>query len=235
MRELQRRAEELEEKIGYRFKNKEILLEALRHSSYANETRTTSNERLEFLGDAVLSKIVSEYIYKRFSGRDEGDLSNIRRQIIEQKTLAEFARKINLGDYLFLGNGEEHSGGRVIDSNLEDAFEAVVAAIFLDGGEASAEKFIMPFAIEKADTISSSKRLSDPKSLLQEIVQETPGEILEYTITGSDGPDHDKTFYCEVRVNRNVIGDGKGKSKKEAEKNAARKALLLFGVSDAAQ
>lgn len=223
---------ELEKKLGYQFSNKELLLQALRHSSYSNEARTSSSERLEFLGDAVLSKIVSEYLYKTFPDRNEGDLSNIRRQLIEQKTLAVFARELGVGKYLFLGHGEENSGGRDLDSNLEDAFEAIVGAIYLDGGDAAAEKFVLSVVSDAAQGISSSKKLIDPKSLLQEIVQETPGEKLEYVITDEQGPDHDKTFYCDVMVNSNVIGSGVGHSKKEAEKAAARKALELFGATN---
>lgn len=225
-------AAELEAKLGYSFSDKELLLQALRHSSYSNEARTSSNERLEFLGDSVLSKIVSEYLYKTFPERNEGDLSNIRRQLIEQKTLATFARELEIGKYLFLGHGEENGGGRDLDSNLEDAFEAIVGAIYLDGGDASAEKFVLSIISDTAKEISSSKKLIDPKSLLQEIVQETPGEKLEYVITGEEGPDHDKTFYCDVMVNSNVIGSGVGHSKKEAEKAAARKALKLFGATN---
>ena len=225
-------ATELESKLGYKFSNRELLLQALRHSSYSNESRTSSNERLEFLGDAVLSKIVSEYIYRSFPDMNEGDLSNIRRQLIEQKTLAAFARKFEMGQYLFLGHGEENSGGRDIDSNLEDAFEALVGAIYLDGGNECAEKFVLSVVSDAAQGISSSKKLIDPKSLLQEIVQETPGEKLEYVITDEQGPDHDKTFYCDVLVNSNVLGSGVGHSKKEAEKAAARKALGLFGVTN---
>ncbi|MBQ9510982.1 MAG: ribonuclease III [Clostridia bacterium] len=225
-------AAELEAKLGYSFSDKELLLQALRHSSYSNEARTSSNERLEFLGDSVLSKIVSEYLYKTFPERNEGDLSNIRRQLIEQKTLATFARELEIGKYLFLGHGEENGGGRDLDSNLEDAFEAIVGAIYLDGGDASAEKFVLSIISDTAKEISSSKKLIDPKSLLQEIVQDTPGEKLEYVITGEEGPDHDKTFYCDVMVNSNVIGSGVGHSKKEAEKAAARKALKLFGATN---
>ena len=225
-------AAELEAKLGYNFKNRGLLMQALRHSSYSNEARTSSNERLEFLGDSVLSKIVSEYLYRTFPDRNEGDLSNIRRQLIEQKTLAAFAREFEIGKYLFLGHGEENSGGRDIDSNLEDAFEALVGAIYLDGGDECVEKFVLSVVSDAAKGISSSKKLIDPKSLLQEIVQETPGEKLEYVITDEQGPDHDKTFYCDVLVNSNVLGSGVGRSKKEAEKAAARKALEFFGVTE---
>lgn len=225
---------ELEKRINHRFSNREFLREALNHTSYVNEARTTekSNERLEFLGDSVLSAIVSEYLFKRFPESNEGELSSMRRSIVERASLASFSREISLGEYLYLGHGEELCGGRELDSNLEDAFEALTAAVYLDGGKKSAEDFVMPFVIKAADAFSPTKSLSDPKSLLQEIIQESPGEKLEYVITGEEGPDHDKTFFCEVKVNSNILGKGEGKSKKEAEKQAAREALRLFGISD---
>lgn len=225
---------ELEKRINHKFSNREFLREALCHTSYVNEAKTaeTSNERLEFLGDSVLSAIVSEYLFKRFPDSNEGELSSMRRSIVERASLASFSREISLGEYLYLGHGEEQNGGRDLDSNLEDAFEALTAAVYLDGGRKSAEDFVMPFVIKAADAFSPTKSLSDPKSLLQEIIQESPGEKLEYMITGEEGPDHDKTFFCEVKVNSNVLGKGEGKSKKEAEKQAAREALRLFGISD---
>lgn len=217
----------LENAAGYEFKDKKLLHLSLCHSSYANESKdpSRSNERLEFLGDAVLSEIVSEYLYLRFPDRNEGDLSNMRRRTVERESLAGFSRKLSLGNYLYLGRGEEQNGGRELDSNLEDGFEALTAAIYLDGGRECVRNFVMPFVTGKADEFAKADQLSDPKSLLQEIVQETPGEILEYVITGEEGPDHDKIFYCEVRVNSNVLGKGEGKSKKEAEKSAAKSAL----------
>lgn len=225
---------ELEKKIGYTFSDREILKEALSHTSFVNEAKDggKSNERLEFLGDAVLSAIVSEYLFKRFPESNEGELSSMRRTIVERASLAEFSREIDLGGYLYLGHGESYNGGRDLDSNLEDAFEALTAAVYLDGGRGSAENFVMPFVIKAADGFTPTKTLTDPKSLLQEIIQESPGEKLEYTITGESGPDHDKTFFCEVKVNSNLLGKGSGKSKKEAEKSAAREALRLFGYDD---
>ena len=230
--------EDLQKRIGYTFKNTDLLTEALTHSSYANEHKAKHikyNERLEFLGDSVLSAIVSEYLFKRFPDSNEGELSSMRRSIVERASLASFSREISLGEYLYLGHGEEICGGRDLDSNLEDAFEALTAAVYLDGGRKSVEDFVMPFVTKAADAFSPTKSLSDPKSLLQEIIQESPGEKLEYIITGEEGPDHDKTFFCEVKVNSNVLGKGDGKSKKEAEKQAAREALRLFGISDEEQ
>lgn len=218
---------ELEEKIGYKFIDRKVLVKALCHSSYANEKRTESNERLEFLGDAVLSKIVSEYLYCHYPNYDEGKLSNTRRQIVEGRSLSEFARMISLGDYLYLGNGEENGGGRDHDKNLENAFEALIAAIYIDGGDEEAENFVLPFAVEKANQISP---LSDPKSLLQEVVQKQLGE-LKYVHTGSEGPDHKKTFFCEVCIDGNVFGKGSGATKKEAEEAAAVKALEYLGIN----
>ena len=196
-----------------------------------NEAKKTekSNERLEFLGDSVLSAIVSEYLFKRFPDSNEGELSSMRRSIVERASLASFSREISLGEYLYLGHGEEICGGRDLDSNLEDAFEALTAAVYLDGGRKSVEDFVMPFVTKAADAFSPTKSLSDPKSLLQEIIQESPGEKLEYIITGEEGPDHDKTYTVAAMLNSNMIGKGVGGSKREAELAAAKNALKLFG------
>ena len=222
----------LEKKINYFFNSKDLLYMALRHSSYVNESRTNiqSNERLEFLGDSILSAITSKYIYDKFPDKNEGELSSIRRQIVERDSLAQFARQIELGEYLFLGKGEEKNGGRNIESNLEDAFESLVAAIYLDGGIDKARQFVLPFVISSTNIIKREHNLQDPKSILQEKVQETPGEKLQYVIVSESGPDHNKTFICEARINSNVFGRGIGKSKKEAEKEAAKNALELIGI-----
>ncbi len=222
----------LEKTINYYFNDREMLLMALRHSSFVNEARTNiqSNERLEFLGDSILSAITSKYIYDKFPDKNEGELSSIRRQIVERESLANFSRQINLGDFLLLGRGEEKNGGRNIESNLEDAFESLVAAIYLDGGIEKAKQFVLPFVISSTNVIKREHILQDPKSILQEKVQETPGEKLQYVIVSESGPDHDKTFICEARINSNVFGRGIGKSKKEAEKEAAKNALELIGI-----
>lgn len=224
-------AEGLEEKIGYTFTDKKLLRNALCHSSYSNERRSEhipSNERLEFLGDSVLSIIVSEYLYRSFPERSEGELSNIRREIVDSASLAAFARKIELGKYMFFGNGEEKNGGRDRTSNLEDAFEALAAAMYLDGGFECVKSFFMPLVKAQVENIFATHKLNDPKSLLQEIVQQN-GETLQYEKVGERGPDHDKRFTCVVKLNSNVIGRGEGKRIQEAEMNAARDALGLFG------
>lgn len=222
---------ELEEKIKYTFTDKRLLRNALCHSSYSNERKSenvASNERLEFLGDSVLSIIASEYLYRTFPERPEGELSNIRREIVDSAALASFARKIGLGTYMFFGNGEEKNGGRDRTSNLEDAFEALAAAIYLDGGLENAKKFFLPFVKEELENIFATHKFNDPKSLLQEIVQQN-GEMVKYEKIGESGPDHDKRFTCVVKVNSNVLGTGEGKRIQEAEMNAARDALKLFG------
>lgn len=221
----------LEENIGYTFADKKLLRNALCHSSYSNERRSEhipSNERLEFLGDSVLSLITSEYLYLSFPERPEGELSNIRREIVDSASLADFARKIELGKYMLFGNGEEKNGGRDRTSNLEDAFEALAAAMYLDGGFECVKSFFLPLVKSRVENIFATHKLNDPKSLLQEIVQQN-GETLQYEKVGERGPDHDKRFTCVVKLNSNVIGRGEGKRIQEAEMNAARDALKLFG------
>lgn len=221
----------LEEKLQYSFKNKKLLLNALTHSSYANEARDgiSSNERLEFLGDSVLSIVVSEYIYKQFSNLPEGELTKLRASLVCEKSLCSFSKELNLGEYLRLGKGEEKGGGRERASILADAFEAVLAAIYLDGGFESAKKHVMRFV--KAELKHTDDEVfKDYKTALQEIIQRNPEESVTYILTGESGPDHDKVFEVEVRLNSNTIGKGKGKSKKQAEQFAAKEALHLMGA-----
>ena len=218
----------LKEKLGYQFGNEQYLLSALTHSSYANEAKQReSNERLEFLGDSVLSLVVSGYLFHRYR-MAEGDLTRVRATIVCEKSLSIFASEIGLGQALLLGKGEEQTGGRERPSILADAFEALIAAIYLDGGIEAAEKFIHPFA-ERSLRGEAQPGLSDYKTLLQEIVQKNPGELLSYRLASESGPDHDKCFVAEVLLNSNVIGTGQGRSKKAAEQNAARAALELMG------
>ena len=221
--------EEFEEIIGYRFKNKELLEQALSHSSYANEKKRHggSNERLEFLGDSVLSIVVSDYLYKNINV-PEGDLTKMRASLVCEKSLFVFAKEIHLGEFILLGKGEENTGGRERPSILSDAFEAVIAAIYLDGGIEPAAKHILRFMPED---IKRTKKpvLSDFKTLLQEVVQKNPEEKVEYVLIGEEGPDHNKRFVVEVCLNSQVIGKGKGRSKKEAEQLAAKEALELMG------
>ena len=219
---------EFERVIGYRFKNPELLTEALCHSSYANEKRGAlrCNERLEFLGDSVLSIVVSNHLFRN-TKLPEGDLTKIRASLVCEKSLFEWAKTIRLGDYLLLGHGEDQSGGRERPSVLSDAFEAVIAALFLDGGMDAAEPYILGFLPEHFDRPSGA--FHDYKTVLQEVIQQNPEEHVEYVLVGEEGPDHAKQFHVEVRLNSNVIGKGSGRSKKTAEQNAAREALLLMG------
>ncbi len=222
--------EEFEQKIGYQFHNKKLLQEALTHSSYANEGKKhlVCNERLEFLGDSVLSVIVANHLFHKYQKDPEGELTKLRAALVCEKALDRFAQKIDLGQYLYLGKGEEVTGGRERPSILADAFEAVIAAIFLDGGMASARKFVLSFIPDKLD-VSKASSLNDYKTALQEVIQQNREEKIEYVLTGENGPDHNKTFEVEVHLNSNVIGKGTGKSKKQAEQNAAKEALELMG------
>ena len=219
----------LEQRIGYQFKNGKYLRRALTHSSYSNESREKPecNERLEFLGDAVLSLVVSNYIYHRVH-LNEGDLTKIRASIVCEKSLFRFAGEIGLGEELYLGRGEEQMGGRTRPSIVSDAFEALIAAIFLDGGLEPASRFILRFVREELDTGERSAFV-DYKTMLQEIVQKNPEEKVSYVLVEENGPDHDKHFVVEVRLNSNVIGRGEFRSKKGAEQLAAKEALELMG------
>lgn len=228
---------ELEKIIGYDFKNKEWLKEALRHSSFVNEHKgdrtLQSNERLEFLGDSVLSVITSEYIFFEYPKNQEGDLTFIRRTVVDGVSLSAFASEIKLGEFLFLGNGERLRGGMGKPTILENAFEALIAAIYIDGGKEAAKTFLLPFIkhdIERTMNGTNIKMI-DPKTFLQQVIQQGDGDMLHYEIVDEYGPEHEKTFVCRVLLNSNEIGRGDGKSKKEAEKAAARKGLEYFGES----
>ena len=224
----------LEEKIGYSFKDKSLIKGALTHSSYANEFKVKGenimyNERLEFLGDSVLSLVASVYLFKGNRNLFEGDLTKIRAGIVCENALYDYAQKLGLGDFLYLGHGEEATGGRTRKSILSDAMEALLAAIYLDGGFSQARKFILPFLTEAADKLISSGGADDYKTLLQQFVQQNRGDILEYVLVSESGPSHSKTFVYNVLLNNNVIGKGQGLSKRDAEQAAAREALILFG------
>lgn len=222
--------EQLQKALNYTFKDPALLETALTHSSYANESRGSvkCNERLEFLGDAVLSIVVSDYIFKNCPSMPEGELTKLRAALVCEKSLAGYARSINLGSYLKLSRGERHSGGNERPSILADAFEAVIAAIYLDGGMESVREYILRFVVPDIKS-SKPRKFKDYKTSLQEIVQKNPEERLEYVLVGESGPDHSKHFQVEVHLNSNVIGKGGGKSKKEAEQQAAREALELMG------
>lgn len=224
---------EFEAKIGYTFKNKELLHEALSHSSYANEPshKGNSNERLEFLGDSVLSIVVSVYLFTHFKHLPEGELTKIRASLVCEKALYEFSKKIDLGQHILLGKGEENSGGRERPSIVSDAFEAVIAAVYLDGGMEKVTDYVLGFMPEHLDK-SNVKKLNDYKTVLQEIIQQNPDEKVEYVLKDQIGPDHDRKFVVQVTLNSNVIGTGEGHSKKQAEQMAAREALSLMGYKD---
>lgn len=232
---LPRPLEEFEEKIGYKYKNIALLETALTHSSFSNEMKAKGqhvdfNERLEFLGDSVLSIIVSDYLFRHFPELPEGDLTKIRASAVCEKTLGKLAADIELGKYMRLGHGEELSHGRERVSILADAFEALLASIYLDSGSRGAvEKFLMPRVIPEIKQFIENGKNKDYKTLLQQIVQQERGELLEYVLIGESGPDHDKCFEVEARLNSNVIGHGRGHSKREAEQMAAKEALVLFG------
>ncbi len=221
---------EFEKKIGYAFKNRELLFEALSHSSFANECKKSrnSNERLEFLGDSVLSIVISEHLFKHFRHLPEGDLTKIRASLVCEKALFEFSKQIELGSYILLGRGEENTGGRNRPSIVSDAFEAVIAAVFLDGGMDTAREYVLGFIPKDLDKNTAGK-LQDYKTVLQEIIQRNPEEKVEYVLRGQTGPDHDRHFIVEVCLNNNVIGHGEGHSKKQAEQQAAKEALRLMG------
>ena len=220
---------EFENIIGYEFKNKTYLETALTHSSYANEKQLSRdcNERLEFLGDSVLGVITAEYFYHNLAHLPEGEMTKKRAACACEKSLFDFAKKINLGKYMLLGRGEEHTGGRNRASVLADAFEAVIGAIYLDGGLENARKFVLDLVKESAAKPLSFK---DYKPELQEIIQKNPAEHLTYVLVGESGPAHDKRCEGEVRLNSNVMGCGIGRSKKLAEQEAARQALELMGI-----
>lgn len=222
---------DLQEKIGYHFKNPELLSVALTHSSFANEHKSQHikyNERLEFLGDSVLSVVVSDYIFKNCPELPEGELTKLRSYLVCERSLFNFAKQIDLGKYLRLSKGERNNGGAQRPSILADAFEAVIAAIYIDGGIEPASKHILNFVIPEIKN-KKKKKINDYKTTLQEIIQKNPGEKLEYVLIKESGPDHNKHFVVEVHLNSNVIGKGGGRSKKEAEQQAAREALELMG------
>ena len=222
--------QELQQKIGYTFRNPKLLRQALPHSSYANEGKKhgRNNERLEFLGDSVLSVIVAKHLFLTYKDIPEGELTKLRASLVCEKALDVFADQLDLGKYLLLGKGEELTGGRQRPSILADAFEAVIAAMYLDGGYEIAQKFVLGFIPRDLD-IHRATPLADYKTALQEIIQQNREEKIEYVMVEEKGPDHAKIFTAEVLLNSNVIGRGEGSSKKQAEQNAARGALRLMG------
>ena len=218
--------EALEEKLGYRFTNRAFLENALTHSSYANENKAKglqSNERLEFLGDSVLGMVVADYLFRTHPDLPEGDLTRTRAALVCEGSLVEVAQCLELGAYLKLGKGEEAGGGRERPSIIADAVEAVLAAVYLDGGIGSARKIVQQYILCREVEGLTSPR--DYKTALQELVQRESGQVLGYQLIGAEGPDHAKIFSVEVDLNGIPIGQGRGRSKKEAEQNAARAAI----------
>ena len=220
--------ENLQENLGYRFRDESLLRGALYHSSYANEHRNeniVSNERLEFLGDAVLGFVSAEFLYSRFPNAPEGELTRIRAALVREESLFEVAQSLQLGECLMLGKGEESGGGRQRPSILADCTEAVLAAVYLDGGMDCARDLIHRVLLSKGDITVAESRRRDYKTELQELVQRKPHQVLRYELVGQSGPDHAKVFTVAVLLNGEPIGEGSGHSKKEAEQASARAAL----------
>lgn len=222
-----KKPEQLQEVLHYTFKNPALLRIAMTHTSFANESKvpSTHNERLEFLGDSVLSVVVADYLFHH-SKRPEGELTRMRASLVSEEALFQFAQEIHLGDYLRLGRGEDLGGGRSRPSVVSDAFEALIAALYLDGGMETARNFILPFITE------GRTAEEDYKTRLQEVIQQNPEEKLHYEVESENGPDHDKKFVVAVYLNSNRMAAGEGRSKKAAEQQAAKEALRLMGLTE---
>ena len=221
-------SKELMKKISYKFRNEEYLKEALTHRSYSNENnrdKQFDNEKLEFLGDAVVNLIVTEYIYNLGEGKKEGELAKLKSQIISEPVFSSIASDLKLGNYLYLSNGEIMSGGRNRKSILGDAFEALIGAIFKDSDYYTTKEIAMKYLMEKIENINDIEGTGDYKTILQELLQGEYRKMPEYELIRTAGPDHDKIFEISVKLNDKIIGNCSGKSKKEAEKNAAKEAL----------
>ena len=217
---------ELQDKINYSFNDTELLIKSLTHSSFANENlrdNDASNERLEFLGDSLLGMTVALLIFEVEPQLSEGQMTKLRASLVCEKSLVTIAKELCLGKYLLLGRGEEHGGGRNRSSILSDAFEALIAAIYLDGGHEPVHRLIS--ALFKPVINDPPSGSADYKTKLQEMIQKKPGQVLSYELTGELGPDHDKSFLVSVILNGEKIGTGTGKSKKNAEQEAARSAV----------
>lgn len=219
---------EFEKKIGYQFQDQKLLTQALTHSSYANERhigKHADNERLEFLGDAVLEIVSSEFLFHKYPNHPEGELTRLRASMVCEPTLAFCTRELELGKYLLLGKGEEQTGGRERKSILSDALEAVIGAIYLDGGFANAKEFIHKFVL---NDMENKKLFYDSKTILQELVQANFTEAVSYRLLAEEGPDHDKTFVSAVYIGEKEYGRGRGRTKKSAEQEAAYQTILLL-------
>ncbi|MBE5902398.1 MAG: ribonuclease III [Lachnospiraceae bacterium] len=222
------RLQEFQEKIGYHFRKEALLKQALTHSSFANEKhmkKLSDNERLEFLGDAVLEIITSEFLFHEYRNIPEGDLTKLRASIVCEQTLAMTTKQLDLGNYLLLGKGEDMTGGRTRKSILSDALEAIIGAIYLDGGFTNAKEFVRHFILTD---IENKQLFYDSKTILQELVQAEYEEELNYNLIKEEGPDHAKVFGMEARIGTRVVGRGEGPTKKAAEQEAAYHALLAL-------
>jgi len=221
---------ELQQKFGYVFRDETLLLSALTHSSYANEGKDKigSYERLEFLGDSLLGFICAEYLYMDRPDTPEGDLTKSRAAVVCEKALCAYSKELGLGRHIRFSKGEAASGGGTRPSILADIFEAVLAAIYLDGGMEPAKAFVLPI-LKKSLNVPKSSLLKDYKTALQEILQQNPEEHFEYVLLGESGPEHNKKFTCAVKINNNTVSKGIGRTKKEAEQQAAHAALTLLG------
>ena len=220
--------------LGHPYEHPELLFRAVTHSSYANEMHSKGqtlecNERMEFLGDSVLSIVTSDYLFHRYPKMPEGDLSKVRSGAVCEKALSAYARSMGLGNFILLGHGEELSNGRDRSSILADAFEAVLASLYLDGGFEPVKSFVLPYITAEVEDMLSQGRTEDYKTILQQIVQQDQGERLEYVLISESGPAHKRVFEVEAHLNSNVIGHGVGSSKREAEQMAAKQAVALFG------
>ena len=230
--------ERLEAAIGYKFTDPSLLRLAMTHSSHSNETGERNhhllcNERLEFLGDSVLSIVISRYLYATYPQEGEGILTNMRKDVVCAEALARYARSLGIGECLLLGKGEAQTGGYDKENILADAFEALLAAIYLDAGDGAMtiiESFLLPLVEKDLSELITKGIDGDYKTPLQQLVQQTEGDVLEYVLLRAEGPDHQKTFEVEVRVNSNPCGRGVGTSKRKAEQAAAKAALKVFGI-----
>ena len=229
-----KKLEKLEKSLGYTFNNQSILKESITHKSYAHEKKTSissCNERMEFLGDSVLELIISEYLFTTYTKYTEADLSKIKAYIVQESSLAETAKKLDIGSYLLLGKGEEITGGREKPSLLADAFEAVLSAIYIDGGLENAREFVLDNLSHKVEKLAANQFIFDFKTELQEAVQARYGILPKYITHNEEGPEHKKVFEVEVYIKDDLFGSGKGRTKKAAAQKAAEAALAKIKES----
>lgn len=218
----------LEEKLAYSFKDKELLKKSLTHSSFLKDSAEgvfKNNQRLEFLGDAILEGVISKALFEDFPEKSEGDLTRLRAAVVREESLASLARELKLGSYILLGPGEERTGGRKKDSILADSLEAIIGGIMIDGGYGEAEKFINLHFREIIKDKEGNENSQDYKTMIQEVLQASEHRGFSYVVNKEEGPDHSKTFYVSLMLEGKSLGEGQGKSKKEAEQNAAKAAL----------